>query len=622
MTGWNALLSRARNSEDGFGIAEFMIAFGVILTVLIALLYTVASGFNRIGFARQRQAANGLAAQLIEQARGVAYAEIEKGLETTLLTGDPNVVPCGTQQCFAPSGEEIVHSNRPAVAPLKPHRVADVQIEQTTLDRAVYVTKAPPSGITFDPAKHPYRVIAQVTWDTALAQGPQPRVETETLIFSPEGCRSTATHPFAAPCQPFLYGVATAPSGSVAVTDRTTSPPQYTGTVLTTSARADVQDEQVARILGTTSAATLRLGANSSGGASVATVADSDIATTEPTDRQSTSSTPPAGSLSPSSGLSLTQSASDSLTSVSDAAAAASGTHECPISPGPPREAEDDPPKPCGYASATQGGTIHAELTKGAAGTSLVTRVAEITAPGSGSKSAFVDRDEDETTDTNPGKMIAIAARSLGDVRFGGLPSGTPALSPATPSAEWKGYLMRRRGPANETGGFGDYSDSATAASGTDTPPTSATICDDPNTTEVVEVCTIEFWNGTAYDSIPVDNTTDAVPFGSDQGGGLRQFTWSTTTTSGTPVNVTISGSIQSGGRTIEDPDAEVPPEDPQDSPRRSAEASVAPPLVGTLRYVITQGSAESSSTVADFDVVIDLGTLSANTTYQEAPTE
>src|SRR5205085_6845620 len=44
------------------------------------------------------------------------------------------------------------------------------------------------------------------------------RVENQSILYSGNGCLSTATHPFAAPCQPFLYGTASTAAGHIDVT--------------------------------------------------------------------------------------------------------------------------------------------------------------------------------------------------------------------------------------------------------------------------------------------------------------------------------------------------------------------------------------------------------------------
>lgn len=588
-----------------------MVAFGVIFVTLLALVYTVASGFGGIGFARQRQAANGLANELMEQARGVAYEQIQKGVDTANLTGDTNVVDdCSGvkryQACTGapPVGEEIVHSNRPdpanpndpndpnaRVAPFDPHVVTGLKIGNTTLNRAVYVTRA----TNPDDA---YRVIVRVTWDAPLRQGPKPLVETQTLIFSPEGCRSTVTHPFAAPCQPFLYGTAVVPSGSLAATGSAAGIP-VAGTLLTAVARADAQDEQIARITAISTASALQLGDQAAAGQSVATAADNDVAS-------STLSAYDAKSTGPISSTSLTNSGTDHTFTVrytanpgdsptAESAAAAGGTDVCPTSPAPP-DAETDS-SPCGRSRVTQAGTLRTDLTLERGATPLGTATLYQAATAPNPTSAFVDRDSDDSP-PNPGPVIAKADRSLGEIRLGGLLSGVD------PPTGWNGYLIRLFG----------YSDTATASAGTGTSAPSATI----------NGGTIEYWTGSGYQTMEVPSTTTTVPF---------TTLVATDTVGSTPVEITISGSIQAGGVVPSDPDAGSAEcsATPDDCTRTSAQADVSPPLVGNLDYVVTSGELTPGARtqcpvdvnilcLANFDLVVNLGALSANATYQEAP--
>src|SRR3954451_7218193 len=133
---------RALNSDErGFTLLETMIAVTVMFGSLLALAYTATIGFGYQGLARQRQAANGLATQIMEDVRGLAFAKIEAGLLTTdNLGSDTNLVPCGSPvvyKLFSCStdvntpgqGESLVPSvgtmpATPAAAtiPLIPHR--------------------------------------------------------------------------------------------------------------------------------------------------------------------------------------------------------------------------------------------------------------------------------------------------------------------------------------------------------------------------------------------------------------------------------------------------------------------------------------------------------------------
>src|SRR5438132_1293191 len=110
--------------EEGFTMIELVIAVGIILTALLLMAYTATVSFSDAALARQRQGANGLAVQAMEQIRGLPFDTIRKGLSNSDLSGDSNIVTCGTVKCYAPLNETIPTSNYAAgttITPLVPH---------------------------------------------------------------------------------------------------------------------------------------------------------------------------------------------------------------------------------------------------------------------------------------------------------------------------------------------------------------------------------------------------------------------------------------------------------------------------------------------------------------------
>jgi len=75
-----------RAPEDGFTIVELMVATGVMLAAITAMLYTTLAGLEGIAVARQRQTANGLANQVLEQVRALPFDTVERGLSNTDLS--------------------------------------------------------------------------------------------------------------------------------------------------------------------------------------------------------------------------------------------------------------------------------------------------------------------------------------------------------------------------------------------------------------------------------------------------------------------------------------------------------------------------------------------------------
>src|SRR5512143_386896 len=110
--------ARLVGDERGFTLLETIIAITVIFGSLTTLAYAATASLHYQDIARQRQSANGLAAQIMEEVRGLAYTKITSGLSSTDLTGDSNIVSCSGVyrflSCTAGSepgaGEKIVSS--------------------------------------------------------------------------------------------------------------------------------------------------------------------------------------------------------------------------------------------------------------------------------------------------------------------------------------------------------------------------------------------------------------------------------------------------------------------------------------------------------------------------------
>src|SRR5207248_359492 len=72
--------------ESGFTMIELVMATGVMLVAIVAMLWTTLAGFRGIAEARRRQTANGLANQALEQIRALAFDTVKKGLDNTDLS--------------------------------------------------------------------------------------------------------------------------------------------------------------------------------------------------------------------------------------------------------------------------------------------------------------------------------------------------------------------------------------------------------------------------------------------------------------------------------------------------------------------------------------------------------
>ncbi len=123
----HAIAHRPARDEGGFTLLETVAAMGVVFVALLALAGTSLVGLPATALARQRQGANQLANQLLEQVRGLTYATMAQGLATSDLGGDPSrIKSCAGVYYYKSCGsgaEPIVHTDGlPTVAPLVPHQ--------------------------------------------------------------------------------------------------------------------------------------------------------------------------------------------------------------------------------------------------------------------------------------------------------------------------------------------------------------------------------------------------------------------------------------------------------------------------------------------------------------------
>src|SRR6266571_1995735 len=86
-----ASVRRGLRSQGGFGMIELMIAGGIILVAVLSISISVLVGFSDIALARQRQSANGLADQTMEQVRGLPLDTLARGLSNST---HPFAAPC------------------------------------------------------------------------------------------------------------------------------------------------------------------------------------------------------------------------------------------------------------------------------------------------------------------------------------------------------------------------------------------------------------------------------------------------------------------------------------------------------------------------------------------------
>jgi len=247
------------------------------------MIFLFVGSLKTVTQAKQRQTATALATQTLERLRALPYDVIKVGLNkgTTAFTNDPNIADKAATPRLLPGiggiNETLLVSTTQATAPLSDHRTVTT-VEGVGYTVGVYVTQA---GTT----QPSYNLTALVTYSTAASQGSKTVIERSTA-FSPSGCLSTATHPFAGPCQASFSALAGVTAGSITVADP--DDPQQTiaglgGTSiglglakLSTSAGIEQTTTLTAAAKTMAATATTSSGSTTSGGRDASTAADSD----------------------------------------------------------------------------------------------------------------------------------------------------------------------------------------------------------------------------------------------------------------------------------------------------------------------------------------------------------
>lgn len=576
-------LVRLRREERGFGLVETMVALGVIFVSLLALAFTATVAFTDIAFARQRQTANQIGNQLMEEVRGLAYAAVQRGLSDSDISGDPNIVSCAGEfyfQACPPGGEPIVHSaDLPPTPPLVPHQGSFGPPDYpTTFDWSVYVTRAADA-----PEAGAFRVTAVVSWAAPQRRGVANFVEVQTLLYSPQGCVDTATHPFAAPCQPFFYGTGEVAPGTILTAGTVEGLTFESFSVDLLEQHADAQIEQVIRVDGgiTLPGGTLDMGSDvtMAGRSGAASAADSDPASAIPEYDQQSAGPQPGGTLSLSGlGNELKIRVDGSESGSTTSTTSAGGSNQCTT---------QGDGLPCGYASATPSGVIEEVLSlsntePGSVGDATLVWVGPLAAPNT----AYVRRIV--AVPGTDGALRETVHRELPDVLIGGLPSamdGPPG---------WDDYWI----------GLTGYAVTVQAEAGTDTGAPSVTI----------EGGTLWAWNPSpGCESVPkgcytpTDVTVAGGPitvaslplFCEDTGGGNT-------------VCVDISGTVS-----VEPSSTAETLAAGSSTTRTEAIARAGSPLVATITYEVRRNGELKASLI----LTVGLGQALAQAAYQPAPT-
>jgi hypothetical protein len=537
-------------------------------------------------------------------------------MQVSELSTDPNLVtactgdPTGTYRLLSCTGEKVVSTNlncptatTDCSVPIVPSTGTVGQAEDYPVDYTwhSYVTNNCPVVVegTCETIS-PYRVTIIVTWEGAgtSADGVQ-GVTTQSLFHSPGGCINSSTHPFAAPCQPFYYGQAIAPSGEIEVSGTVGSVDFQSGTIITTGAETTMQVEQVSQVQGSWSQSQTNL--TSSSGTTVLPAAASFGATAVDSDPSATTPNYQVSPVDPGEGSNQFTSGGDSYVQVQNAsgdsgeaisATAAGGSNACP--PVPPASIQESDLQPCGGAKVQQAGLsrvvayLHDDLDLdeiidfelGA------TTLASIAAPSTPS-TTFSDR---ELVVDQDGNIENSATRAIGTISIGGLPEFV-----SEPDG-WSGSFLQ----------LTDYADSVFTAAGTSAADPATTIAG-----------TLSYWDGDGYSTVDLSTTPEySLPPLEFVHEAEVMDTGLVPLPHEVQIRIATVGAIEMGSvptTSVGSTDCDLAT---YASCKTKAQATIGSPIIGSFTYDVFVDGVQ----MADLQIDVSLGSLSSKSIYGPTP--
>ncbi|MHB8440073.1 MAG: hypothetical protein ACYDD4_13070 [Acidimicrobiales bacterium] len=608
---------RDGDDEGGFVFVEVVVAAVVLLISVVAVGGQIGTQFLSISTSADQQAATALMSQAMEEVRALPYTFVSTGLSLTdsTVVDDQYITingsTCTTNDTAIWNPAEVIPCAAPSTetqAPFVPHTAT------TTEDGTSFSVSAYPSIDSADTGSGPdvYRVTVVVSWHSSQP-GPT-KLVAETLVYSAaSGCLTDTNHPFAAPCQPFLYGGASAGGGIIDVLPDTASGnPVITGDtfdsveLILTSASSDEQIEQVSTVFGAAETSGGQIedtSTEATGSDKASSTADNDPGTAS--NASNTGSVTQSGSVLTLAGngananwISVVPGSSD--TGATTSTASASSSPPCTDLNG----ALQTTRLPCGDSNVSAQGTA-ASLSMGlyaeasSLGTAPLASIAE--QPLAYPDESFVMRATSSggsycSSTSGDGCVHAAAQESLGTVEIGGLPS--QFVSDNAVPANW-GTASSNCPTGNYLVALTNFSASASSESGTSAglPSTAVPVTG----ASTPYLC---YWTSAGYAAVPA--------------------TWGTSVPSVTFPTVSITdSSVASGPVTVTmTPTLELQATSTSVSLPSScssvctAQASVPSPVAGDIVYTVSQGG----TSIADLDIHVDLGSLLLQTSYQAAP--
>ncbi len=596
-----------------------MVAITLIFASLATLAMTAAAGFKYVASARDQQSANQIANQIMEEIRGLAYSKIQQGLSLTSVTADPNIVtgcaadPASTYRFQSCTGDKITWTNGLAnQTPLVPNNgtcpgsgtpLCPAGAYPATYTWRTYITNN-------NTATSPYNVTVLVTWTNKALGGRSQTIKLTSSFWSPSGCVSSSTHPFAGPCSPFFYGQALLPAGTITVA-KGANPGVLgttfsTGTLQLVQAEADIQQEEIPQVqsnIGGSGYSVTDLTAHSGGTTTVSTVAtDGDPASSAgPYSSQTlgptAASSYPASLASP--GFQFSVAAGDTGTAVSATAASASQNPTCPPAPA---TAQTDL-LPCGATKALAGGTAFMKADGGSSsGLSVgAVTVVQLAAPAAAS-TVLANRD---AIASQEGMSQETVFRSLGRLDIGFLPAWMTTNCPAAAvPTGFTSFLSLQ-----------NYSDTVVATAGSTAAAPTATI----------NGGTLSYWpNATLTSASTASSVTIATTPNYSIASGWTSTVSCTKNSGAANTRGTMTASLSFVGAVGmgSQPATSSSPAGAGSILRNDTTATIGSPVYGQFEFkVVNAPQVGGTTTPIDLFITVNLGSSSAHAVYQAAPT-
>jgi prepilin-type N-terminal cleavage/methylation domain-containing protein len=588
--------SRTRG-DDGFTLLELTVAMLVIAVVIVTLVGLQLSSVKTVAVARQRQAATALADQKLERLRALPYNTIQAGLlstDSTLTTANDPRISSG--RLGAPWNEALVTSTNQTEPELTPHMKATPPLNGIVYTVYTYVTHPIAADGTDSASAVDFWLTVVVRWSSTSTGNHFKYVTVRTRASYPAGCNGVANHPYAGPCQPFLYGSAGRTTGGITVSQGDQSQPAILGLAFNSAAEifsnftSQIGVEQTTSALAKAVNSGTNVDNTQTGQDTTTSAADIDPATTTSTGPFNTpvaASSATSNSISGLTGVLTLQRPGFASGGGVQSAVAATAAGNCQDLSGTVIATN----QACASSQFGRVGTNEADLDLASIGgrdlpSMVLASMQPDPAAARSYEARFLTAAGGHCTGTSgDGCVAAGATRAITSLFAGGLPAGDSGDS--LPS----GFTGMVTGS--------NYTDTATAEAGINSVAANTS----PQFV-ATRSGTVTYWNGSSYQAVNL-NTTNTYNLGAVNAAYAR---------SGTPtINISIAGTLKV---TAPSTSKNAAPASAACQPNACTSTSNAGSLVATLTYRITSASGQ----LAYFTVKLDLGTVEANATYRAVP--